>query len=322
MARLYRVQGYGWNFGCHFFFWIWMKSEPKVRSFLHYFYDILLPLRRTLRTTPRSLPNHEGYYSFKNMVMNIKYILRGRIFLTRERSMPPPMSQSNEPFAMERRWGFNSMWQKQNIVRAPWLSTWRAQSKSHHRKSHDSNLALGSPRDPSTRNKKKPMLANALLKVRANGLVPLCDTEDHLTNTGLRGNMRYIQKWLAREQLDGIWQSVDHVKLTVLANTICLGEELAHRLLHKLENKDFDAAFVNEKIDVLYRDDNAVTVMLFWYEPTSIKDSKVTLKKCSARWLRSLLFEPRGKIWNFRITCWTLDSKDGNGELQVYNPKI
>lgn len=48
------------------------------------------------------------------------------------------------------------------------------------------------------------MLANALLKVRANSLVPLCDTEDHLTNTGLRGNMRYIQKWLAREQLDGI----------------------------------------------------------------------------------------------------------------------
>lgn len=67
------------------------------------------PLRWTLRTTPRSLPNHEGYYSFKNMVMNIKYILRGRIFLTCERSMPPPMSQSNEPLAMERRWGFNSM---------------------------------------------------------------------------------------------------------------------------------------------------------------------------------------------------------------------
>lgn len=49
----------------------------------------------------------------------------------------------------------------------------------------------------------------------------------------------------------------------MLANTTCLGEELAHRLLHKLENKDFDAALVKEKIDVLYRDDNAVTVMLF-----------------------------------------------------------
>lgn len=317
MARLYRVQGYGWNFGCHFFFWIWRASPKFARS-------------STIFTT--FSPPCAGHYVQPLALFQIMKVIillktwlwtRGRIFLTCERSMPPPMSQSNEPFAMERRWGFNSMWQKQNIVRAPWLSIWRAQSKSHHRKSHDYNLALGSPRDPSTRNKKKPMLANALLKVRTNGLVPLCDTEDHLTNTGLRGNMRYIQKWLAREQLDGIWQSVDHVKLTVLANTTCLGEELAHRLLHKLENKDFDAALVKEKIDVLYRDDNAVTVMLFWYEPTSInKDSKVTLKKRSARWLRSLLFEPRGRIWNFRITCWTLDSKDGNGELQVYNPKI
>lgn len=54
------------------FFFLDLKSEPKVRSFLHYFYDILPPLRRTLRTTPRSLPNHEGYYSFKNMVMNTR----------------------------------------------------------------------------------------------------------------------------------------------------------------------------------------------------------------------------------------------------------